>query len=296
MLPLNQSWMYLDNYSTEIMTISNFFLTIFTFMIVLFNLLYLRFIYNSNPTYIRAKEIHSENLKMVASDWKGEIKTPIEKLDAITKNPENYCAKIEKNGLFMDIEEHEPISMRLMHGWHEFKGDLIEFDFLKYNLFNKIVDKITSETGLGFKEELSPGDNVFSLRLYERIYNQLENKFTKDLEIRSIKRHDFRIDKEITKGYEKYYTIGGFAGSDQEQQLTKLQLLLEDLPRITEEEGWIDDFNVIHKTYLYLTSLREDLISKIDYFILLPLFPEDCEFINRIKKPFYWRIKKIILR
>lgn len=289
---INNTLVAYDISYQELDLIVTLLMTVFTFVIVIFNFGYLLFIYNTNPTYIRAKEIHSEKIKEIASNWNNEISNIMETLGHIREKPDKYCAKVENEYFFNDLKEHDPQNLNVFKTWDEFKRKIDEIRFLQFDLIEKINDKINSQTGLIYNNDFNSPCNIFTYDITMKIWMKLEKIYNgENFESYSVDKFKINGNEEIEGKY--YEIITGFAKATHESQgIDKLQTFLTTkLKNTIDEEGWNDDFKKINETYSQLNPIRVELNKKIDEFKSMPIFPEDCEIMKRIKKPFFWIIK-----
>lgn len=290
---INNTLVSYDISYQEIDIIVTFLMTFFTFVIVIFNFKYLYFIHDTNPTYVRAKEIHSEKIKEMASEWSYEIPDRNDMFYFTEKNPNEYCAEVENEYFFNDLKEHDPRNLNMFKTWNEFKSKIDEINSLKFNLVNKINDKICSQTGLIYNNDFDSPGNIFTYEITNEILLRLDRIYYNG-EFWPCSSDEFDgYDEEIAGEY--YHIIRGRAKATHESQcISNLQKFLTiELEDIFDKEGWNDDFNAIGETISQCENIRTELNKKIDEFKSIPIYPEDCEIIKRVKKPFIWKIKNI---
>ena len=290
---INNTLMAYDISYQEIDLIVTSLMTVFTLGIVIFNLIYLIYIRDTNPTYIRSKEIHSEKIKEIASNWDDEISNTMKEIFFIEKKQDKYLAEVEKDYFFNDLKEHDPKNLNMFKTWDEFKIKMDEINSLKYDLIKKINDKINSQTGLIYNENLDSPGNTFTFQVANKILIKIDKIFRGEM-YRPYIVDDFKIDgnKEIEGEHYSLITHYAKAINKDIQCLHNLQqFLTTKLKDTSNEEGWNDDLKKIYEIHSQLNGIRAELKTKINEFKSLPIYPEDCEIIKRVKKPFFWKIK-----
>lgn len=263
-----------------------------TLGIVIFNLIYLIYIHDTNPTYIRSKEIHSEKIKEIASKWEDEISKTMTNIVFNEKKPDKYHAKVEKQYFFNDLKEHDPKNLNMFKTWDKFKIKIDEINSLKYDLIKKINDKIKSQTGLIYNENFDSPGNTFTFQVTTKILIKI-NEILHGEMYKPYRVDEFKIDgiKEIEGEHYSLITDYAKAINKDRKCLEYLQTFLTKLKDTIDEEGWNDDYKIIYENQSQLDNIRAELKIKINEFTSVPIFPEDCEIIKRVKKPFFWKIK-----
>lgn len=279
---INNTLMACDISFQEVDLVITSLMTIFTLIIVLYNLKYLKFIFDTNPTYIRAKELHSDNIKNIVEDLKNRIENYHLSIKLIRNRPTNYNSGIEKNhpNFFDDLEEHEPTDLKISQDWNKYKQKIDDFNSSQFELFNKIVDKINSETGLDYAINVKADGDVFTYDYIVKIFSSISDKHSTGDEIKPI---HFDVIKQ-THGLEPVYTYENFAKGNDRDKLESIRQIGLNLPKLVEDEGWLEDFNKFHELMDEFEEIKSELLRKIGEFLLIPLYPEDCSIIKGIKK------------
>ena len=279
---INDTLMVYDISFQEVDLVVTSLLTFFTFVIVIFNLKYLKFILDTNPTYIKAKELHSENIKHIVEDWKNGIENYHFSMKLTSHQPTKYNSGIEKNhpNFFDDLKEHEPTDLKISQDWNKYKQKIDDFNSSQFEFFNKIVDKIRSETGLDYAENLEAEGDIFTLTFVVNIFNKISDKHSTGDEIKPI---HFDVIKQ-THGSKPVYTYENFAKGNDGDKLESIKQIGINLPIVIEGEGWLQDFEKFYDMRAKFEEIKSELLRKIGEFLLIPLYPEDCSIIKGIKK------------
>ena len=279
---INDTLMVYDISFQEVDLVVTSLLTVFTFVIVIFNLKYLKFILDTNPTYIKAKELHSENIKHIVEDWKTIIENYHLSIELITNQRTNYNPGIEKDhpNFFDDLKEHEPTDLKISQDWNKYKQKSDDFYLSQFEFFKKIVDNISSETGLAYVENLEAEGDIFTLSFVVNIFNRISDKHSTGDEIKPI---HFDVIKQ-THGLEPVYTYENFAKGNDRDKLESIKQIGLSLPKLVEDEGWLEDFDKFYELMDEFEEIKSELLRKIGEFLLIPLYPEDCSIIKGIKK------------
>lgn len=257
-------------------------MVVFTFLIVLFNLKYLNFIRETNPTYIRAKELHSDNIKIILEELKSIINSHDLTFDLVSIRPTNRNSDIENNhpNFFNDLKEHEPTNLKISQDWNKYKQYIDDIDLFKFEFFNKIVYKITSDTGLKYASNLGLDENVFDVKLVNKIYKSMFDNHYNNNTILPI---NVNISMK-TMGSKTIYEYGNFAISNDKDKLERLEQIGLHLKDVIGSEEWLMDFKKFDDSKAEFKEIKNELLRKIAEFLLLPLYPEDCNIIESIKK------------
>lgn len=279
---INDTLMVYDISFQEVDLVVTSLLTVFTFVIVIFNLKYLKFILDTNPTYIKAKELHSENIKHIVEDWKTIIENYHLSIELITNQRTNYNPGIEKDhpNFFDDLKEHEPTDLKISQDWNKYKQKSDDFYLSQFEFFKKIVDNISSETGLAYVENLEAEGDIFTLSFVVNIFNRISDKHSTGDEIKPI---HFDVFKK-TPSLEPVYTYEKFAKGNDRDKLESIKQIGLSLPKLVEDEGWLEDFDKFYELMDEFEEIKSELLRKIGEFLLIPLYPEDCSIIKGIKK------------
>lgn len=281
---INDTLMVYDISFQEVDLVITSLLTFFTFVIVLYNLKYLKFILDTNPTYIRAKELHSDNIKQIMIDCKNVIDDyHLSISTTVIRNlPTNYNSGIEKNhpNFFDDLKEHEPTDLKISCDWNKYKQKIDDFNLSQFKFFNKIIDKITSETGLDYAIDVEDDGDIFTYNFIKEIFNSISDKHSTGDEIKPI--HLDVIGQ--THGLEPVYTYKNFVKGNDRDKLERIRQICLKLPELVEDEGWLEDFDKLHELIDEFKEIKSELLRKICEFLLIPLYPEDCSIIKGIKK------------
>ena len=279
---INNTLVAYDISYQEIDLIVTSLMAFFTLLIVIFNLKYLKFISGTNPTYIRAKELHSENIKTILKELKSRIDSQDLTFNLVSIRPTNCNSDIKNNhpNFFNDLKEHEPTDLKISQDWNKYNQYIDDNESFKFEFFNKIVYKITSETGLKYTLNLESGEDVFGEILVNKIYkvmrdNYLDNAIILPININILKK---------SLGGKTIYEYGSFAKSNDKDKLDRLEQIGLNLQNVVESEGWLMDFEKLDNSKAEFKEIKSKLLRKIDEFLLLPLYPEDCNIIKIIKK------------
>lgn len=279
---INDTLMVYDISFQEVNLVITSLMTIFTLIIVLYNLKYLKYIFDTNPTYIRAKELHSDNIKHIMIDWKNRIENYHLPIKLTTHRPTKYNYGIEKNhpNFFDDLKEHEPMDLKISHDWNKYKQKIDDFNSSQFEFFNKIVDKIKSETGLDYAIDVEADGDIFTYHFIVKIFNSISDKHSSGDEIKPI---HFDVIKQ-THDLEPVYTYENFAKGNDKDKLESIKQIGLNLQKLLEDEDWLDDFDKFHESMDEFEEIKSELLRKIGEFLLIPLYPEDCSIIKGIKK------------
>ena len=279
---INDTLMVYDISFQEVDLVITSLMTISTLIIVIFNLKYLKFIRDTNPTYIKAKELHSDNIKHIMIHWKNIIEDYHLSIELIRNRPTNYNSGIEKNhpNFFDDLKEHEPTDLKISCDWNKYKQKIDDFNSSQFEFFNKIVDKIKSETGLDYAIDIEADGDIFTYHFIVKIFNSISDKHSSGDEIKPI---HFDVIKQ-TLGLEPVYTYKNFAKGNDRDKLESIRQICLKLPELVEDGGWLEDFDKFHELMDEFEEIKRELLRKIGEFLLIPLYPEDCSIIKGIKK------------
>jgi len=223
-------------------------------------------------------EMHTDQLKEIIRVWETEISEFNLKIDkVIIYLPTEYKAEVENLPLFEDLKKHEPDDLDLFNYWSDFKNKILQWEIKKLNLSQRINDRISEKTELTFGM-IPSDDNIFTEKLLINIYSQISNKIQNNKNIEPI-----HYDNIITenRGGEIWYSINTIVQSKQTENIEKLKQFTKELPTIVEDEGWLDEFQIIFDDYKQLINAnKKKLLYKINAFHSVPLFSEECNYLK----------------
>ena len=232
--------------------------------------------YRSRPILIRTLERHSDDVKALASRWKGEL--PILPRPEQAIFPEiSFPLPVESELLFADIWEHVPPDISLREAWNSFRIIAEEHYLTRQDFLKSVRTEIERRTGLSH-------DNSFQKRGY-----------TSDM-VSFL----FRDTFEMMKGESRPYASLNLSRS----KSGELSLLLagsqglaagseEDIAKV--EKVWVSFVNGMEKENLSLfkaatelveeearfRNVREQLEKLMNEFAVIPLYSTRCKYVKR---------------
>jgi len=261
--------------------------------------------YFYRPIKIEIRKRHSDDLRKLVEDWKVEVPIILDAYKAEKSEPTPLELPVEKKRLFSDFKNHMPPDLNVLDVWKTFKSKYNEYARKRYRLFKDICNEAVTRTGLDFKWKGSNYEwkegRISSLSCFyiESIYWDAFNI------VDGGHKHYDKMNYNIEEAHSGYILRSRMRGEilawgSSKEVVRKAESIHKDMINRLEDFDYVGKAKSLLDDQKALEERREGLLITLNDFISIPIFPKECEHINRsiygipyqlkyqLKGVFYW--------